>query len=517
MKLLKKIFYGMVTVIMLLCVGVLVCALNPALTQSLAASINGTDSGNLYGELAGDGKPGVGNSDVSSGGNGQGSGMINVGYIAPSEDAIVMPEQVYGMSGYEPVRSNEVELLDEVAEELKGNLVLGDVGGSLTFDTEIYPYYGMLDDELQQLYRQIYANAIKERETFAPVITVNIERVRDVFQAVYNDHPELFWLDTEYSCKYTQKGICVEISLKYNEAADDLEASKKKFEEQAKLILDGASEQLTVHERELYVHDALVKRVDYVTNAKMGQSAYSALVNGKSVCAGYARAFQYLLQQLNIPCYYCTGYSGEEHAWNIVKIKNDFYNVDVTWADTKPATYDYFNKTDIDYAKTHVRKNLSVYLPACNGGKISAGDSVSSGNVTGSNLDAYINPDPQKPLTYPDGMYINSSDAEEARKKQENLDKAGITEDDVMETMSEYYADCLEQMVAVGSGQKYFINVVPESLWPTVEQAYGQGEYEKEYVKEALKKLEKEYFAIQLQVEDISGGYYRIYHNISTW
>lgn len=515
MKLLKKIFYGIVTVIMLLCVGILVCALNPSLTQSLAENLNG--------ELTGAQIPVVGESilpadgDDRTGSTASGNGMINVGYIAPSEDAVATPEQVYGMSGYEPVRSNEVELLDEAAEQLRDNLVMGDVGGSLTFDTEIYPYYGMLDYELQQLYRQIYANAIKQRESFAPVITVNTERLRDVFEAVYNDHPELFWLDTEYSCKYTQKGICVEISLKYNETVENFEEAQEKFEAQARVILDGASKQLTDYDRELYVHDALVKRVEYNTKADMSQSAYSALVNGESVCAGYARAFQYLMQQLNIPCYYCTGYSGEEHAWNIVKIKNNFYNVDVTWADTKPATYDYFNKTDIDYAKTHVRKGLSVYLPACNGATVTTGGWASTESGVESNLDAYINPDPQQPLTYPEGMYMNSSDAEEAGKKQENLDKAGITEDDVLDDMTEYYADCLEQMIEVGSGQKYFINVIPESLWSTIEQAYSQGSYEAGYVTEALKKLEKEYFAIQLQVEDISGGYYRIYHNISTW
>lgn len=105
----------------------------------------------------------------------------------------------------------------------------------------------------------------------------------------------------------------------------------------------------------------------YDLTADMNQSAYSALVNGKSVCAGYARAYQYLLQQLGIPCYYCTGYSGGDHAWNIVKLEDGYYNVDVTWDDAAAIRYDYFNKTDADFASTHVRQNLSVYLPACNG------------------------------------------------------------------------------------------------------------------------------------------------------
>lgn len=127
------------------------------------------------------------------------------------------------------------------------------------------------------------------------------------------------------------------------------------------------------------MHDALASAVTYDLTADMNQSAYSALVNGKSVCAGYARAYQYLLQQLGIPCYYCTGYSGGDHAWNIVKLDDGYYNVDVTWDDANTLRYDYFNKTDADFASTHVRQNLSVYLPACNGTAYRQADTTTTG------------------------------------------------------------------------------------------------------------------------------------------
>ena len=82
---------------------------------------------------------------------------------------------------------------------------------------------------------------------------------------------------------------------------------------------------LTAIMKNKYVHDALASAVTYDLTADMNQSAYSALVNGKSdIIAGYARAYQYLLQQLGIPCYYCTGYSGGDHAWNIVKLEDGF-------------------------------------------------------------------------------------------------------------------------------------------------------------------------------------------------
>ena len=95
--------------------------------------------------------------------------------------------------------------------------------------------------------------------------------------------------------------------------------------------------------------------------------ARGAGVGVGSASPGYSRAFQYLMQQLGIPCYYCTGYSGENHAWNIVYLYGEYYNVDLTWDDTEPTTYDFFNKTDADYADTHVRRGLAQKLPACEG------------------------------------------------------------------------------------------------------------------------------------------------------
>ena len=59
--------------------------------------------------------------------------------------------------------------------------------------------------------------------------------------------------------------------------------------------------------------------------------------------------------------------------------------------------------------------------------------------------------------------------------------------------------------------------MIPASLWPTVEKVYSDGSYWNGYVNAALKELGMQNFAIQLQAERLDGGYYRLYHNISTW
>ena len=543
---------GIAVLCLLLCGGILVFALNPDMTSSLAQKLYGNTVDMPPGtEETGEGQTsGNGNISVTLP-NGM-PGEMN-GYVAPSMDQMQIPEDVSGRTGFTPVQPEEQQIPDQEAQNLKETLGSGETGEGLSFSAEEYPYYQMLSENQQSVYRQIYANAQNLTEKFAPEKTVSASDVKIAFEAVIGDHPEMFWLETGYSSKYLANGQCVEIDLKYNSTADDLESAKQRFDAAAQNLITGAASLDSNYEKEKYVHDALASAVTYDLTADMNQSAYSALVNGKSVCAGYARAYQYLLQQLGIPCYYCTGYSGGDHAWNIVMLEDGYYNVDVTWDDAAAIRYDYFNKTDADFASTHVRQNLSVYLPACNGtayrqenttGAAGTGQPSEAGGATpdpdagttpsggqtdgsvtdpgqqgdgtqepeqpGNSLSDYINPDPQEPLRYPSGNTAGSAG---------NTTAAATPEPraDALTDLSSYYEDCRKQLTGLGSGDQHFDNVVPKSLWSTIEQSYHTGAYEQGYVVDVLKNLGMEYFAIQLQLVDIGDGYYRVYHNVVTY
>lgn len=543
---------GIAVLCLLLCGGILVFALNPDMTSSLAQKLYGNTVDMPPGtEETGEGQTsGNGNISVTLP-NGM-PGEMN-GYVAPSMDQMQIPEDVSGRTGFTPVQPEEQQIPDQEAQNLKETLGSGETGEGLSFSAEEYPYYQMLSENQQSVYRQIYANAQNLTEKFAPEKTVSASDVKIAFEAVIGDHPEMFWLETGYSSKYLANGQCVEIDLKYNSTADDLESAKQRFDAAAQNLITGAASLDSNYEKEKYVHDALASAVTYDLTADMNQSAYSALVNGKSVCAGYARAYQYLLQQLGIPCYYCTGYSGGDHAWNIVKLEDGYYNVDVTWDDAAAIRYEYFNKTDADFASTHVRQNLSVYLPACNGtayrqenttGAAGTGQPSEAGGATpdpdagttpsggqtdgsvtdpgqqgdgtqepeqsGNSLSDYINPDPQEPLRYPSGNTAGSAG---------NTTAAATPEPraDALTDLSSYYEDCRKQLTGLGSGDQHFDNVVPKSLWSTIEQSYHTGAYEQGYVVDVLKNLGMDYFAIQLQLVDIGDGYYRVYHNVVTY
>ena len=519
---LKKIFYGISLTIILGCVAVLVCALNPSLTQSLAETLYGEEAEVTDGKETAEGLDTSAStespantedpantespaSDTQTSAQGDGTKEEASG---TSSDISTVQGDVSGLSGYEPITGWEEEVKDSDAKELQSKLQTGATGAELNFDQFIYPYYAMLSDTQKLIYKQIYANALEGKKSFAPVTEIHYADVKDTFEAVCNDHPELFWMETSYSSKYLKDGQCIEISLQYNGLAEDLEKAEKEFNEKALEIIEPAKLLEGAEAKEKYVHDALIEKVSYNINASINQSAYAALVNGESVCAGYARAFQYIMQQLGVPCYYCTGDSGGEHAWNIIKISDNYYHVDVTWDDTEPSTYNYYNKTDAEFGATHTRKGMSVYLPACNGAGEAGTSSVTQ--VTDETGIEYINPNPLEPLTLPDTGEPDTS-------VQDGLEAAGVTEEEVMRDMEEYYTDCLKQTVQAGAGLKTFENVVPAEMWATIEKAYSDGSYKTGYANEAMKQLGVSNFSIQLQVEGLNGGYYRLYHNISTW
>ncbi|SDB04831.1 Transglutaminase-like superfamily protein [Pseudobutyrivibrio sp. YE44] len=238
---------------------------------------------------------------------------------------------------------------------------------------EMYIYNTVLNEEQQAVYNQVYENIIAFNERIFKLVTpLSHDDLYITMNAVYNDHPELFWVNTSYKYGYNADNLVIQLKLSYCISKDALASATIAFNNAVDNIVSQAAAFPTDLERERAIHDLICDLATYnAVNAKH-QSAYSALVEGTSVCAGYSRAFQLSCQKLGIVCYYVTGMAnGEEHAWNIVRIGGNFYNVDITGDDTINETlnthsYQYFNVTDGQIAHNHIRSELSAMLPACN-------------------------------------------------------------------------------------------------------------------------------------------------------
>lgn len=516
MKAIKKLLFFLALLIVAGCIGIVVCAMNPSLTNKLANQIRIWQGKSPYVSLKNDED---GTMSIYTG--------IDIGvdlnhifgdpksvYVIPDSEQIEIPSSIINKGDMKNISEDAGWIDEKEADQIDESV--GNTGEGLTFDETMYPYYAMLNETMKKIYCQIYANAMDGVRDFTPVVETNTNQLKTAFEAVYNDHPELFWLETGYSCKYLPNGKCVEITMKYNQTASYLEEAKAQFDRRTQEIVQEAQTLGTDEEKERFVHDRLLEKAEYLESAKMNQSAYSALVNGESVCAGYSRAMQHIMMQLGVPCYYCTGYAGESHAWNIIKLANDYYNVDLTWADLNPVNYDYYNKSDDEYASTHMRTGLSVYLPACLGAREL------------SEVESLINQNPQEPMDLnektPDMKESDVAEPEadegtpdREKTEEELLREAGIDPSEYVRDLDSYYAKCCDQLVATGGGMKQYTNVIPESLWNEIEKAYTSEAYQEGYVKKALEKLGLSGFAIQLQAQRLENGYFRLYHNVNTW
>ena len=104
MKVVNKIMIGIAVLCLLLCGGILVFALNPDMTSSLAQKLYGNTVDMPPGtEETGEGQTsGNGNISVTLP-NGM-PGEMN-GYVAPSMDQMQIPEDVSGRTGFTPGES----------------------------------------------------------------------------------------------------------------------------------------------------------------------------------------------------------------------------------------------------------------------------------------------------------------------------------------------------------------------------------------------------------------------------
>lgn len=256
-----------------------------------------------------------------------------------------------------------------------------------SFDTGLYPYFAALSEKEKDIYSLLFVELYKGSQKFDCTVEANADELSKAIDAVLNDHPELFWLDNKYSYTYDpDDGSIKEITFDFYDFANTpakLHKAKVDMEEKADSVLQEARSKTSLVERELFIHDYICQNTAYDETAPYNQSAYSCLILNKSVCAGYARAFQYLLSRAGFVCYYVAGktegLNGQviggsdgsgSHSWNMVLIEGSYYNVDCLWDDTASDTYGsaiypFFNLTDEAFIY-HARIGMSVGLPKCN-------------------------------------------------------------------------------------------------------------------------------------------------------
>jgi len=152
--------------------------------------------------------------------------------------------------------------------------------------------------------------------------------------------------------------LCLTYTITYYTTAEQEKAVTDKLSSVMPTLTEST---MTNYEKVKAIYDYICKNVTYdYTNLnedsyKLKYTAYGALIDGTSVCQGYAVLLYRMALMAGIDCRLIPGNgNGGPHAWNIMKMGDKYYNVDATWDAVSYPDYKYFLKSDENF-ENHTR------------------------------------------------------------------------------------------------------------------------------------------------------------------
>ena len=246
-------------------------------------------------------------------------------------------------------------------------------------DLENKLYYNQLETEEARLsYKELY-EGIKTCSEEIYIHSNSEVSIGTLLYTLLEDYPEMFWCDVETEVSYQlvkdREENYVILYPEYLYSKEEVSNKQQEIEQMTKDCISACKEKESDYEKVKYIYEYIIDSVEYDEDAPNDQNIYSALVAKRSVCAGYAKAVQYLLENAGVECATMTGEAFDEngrrqgHAWNLVKCDDKYYYVDATWGDAEKEddetlylrNYDYLCCSETELSKTHM--NYDENLP----------------------------------------------------------------------------------------------------------------------------------------------------------
>lgn len=264
--------------------------------------------------------------------------------------------QVIDING--DVHETSVDVIDaaEAEDDTSSSIPAGDLeaaAADMAASDGSYFAYSELGGSTRICYMEIYAilNDMLEKVELSSKDTDEVDLA---FRAVMVDHPEIFYVKGYSIGKYMSGSTLKKIvfSGTYTMSPKEAEAARLRVDAYVDRVIADCPKVNDEFARIKYVYDYLIRNNDYVLDSENNQNVLSVVDNGRTVCQGYTKMMQLILNRMGMFCTLVNGKAcgrngvpdPEElrnsknaewggHVWNIVKCNGMYYNVDVTWGD----------------------------------------------------------------------------------------------------------------------------------------------------------------------------------------
>lgn len=195
------------------------------------------------------------------------------------------------------------------------------------------------EDTLNSLKKTIYNSLVSySSKIYVSTYRIAIDEFQIIYANVINDNPDLFFVSSSYTYSYNSStNYLTSVTPEYAMSKTEFDNAKIIFENGVQNALSQVDDSMSDVQKALVIHDYLANIATYpdlgnnnVNDRESFHSAYGIFLDGYTVCAGYTLSYSYIMNKLNIPCKYVIS-NEMTHAWNVIKIGDNWYNIDLTF------------------------------------------------------------------------------------------------------------------------------------------------------------------------------------------
>lgn len=201
-------------------------------------------------------------------------------------------------------------------------------------------------------------DAVSASGMVMPDYTINysalsLDRAVEIFLMFNYSNPQYYFIDGGYAY-IESRGIMVPTFYEEFQSGSARSKATQAMKNQITSCESAIAAAGSAEQKAKVAHDYIVKKVEYDDNYltdpenPFHQSAYSVFCDDHSVCAGYTKAFEMLMNGAGIDT---IAVLSTDHAWNMIRINDSWYHMDSTWDDMDGYSgyemiYNFFNRSE---------------------------------------------------------------------------------------------------------------------------------------------------------------------------